>query len=165
MDRKQLIREAARRAAEPKPEGRWVRLEDVMRSPTYEARGGASRRANSKYHENKARSRSGWVVLYPGVPQVGQKIRINKASGGKQERYVQQVVVSAVARGDGRSVVAVSKSPVMPPPSTQPPMESIPAPKPPPLLKQRNPRICEACEGPCRPGAGMCDQCRTRPPR
>lgn len=24
----------------------------------------------------------------------------------------------------------------------------------------KNPRICEACEGPCRPGAGVCDKCR-----
>lgn len=157
MDRKQLIREAAERAKEP--EGRWVRLESVLK-PT-PAKGGADPKRAQKRFRRRASRDSAWVVRYPGVPQVGQKIRVRQGDGGIQVRYVQQIVVSALERMDGRSVVAVSKGPVMPPASTQAPMESVPAPKPPPMLKQRNPRICEECEGPCRPGAGMCDRCKS----
>jgi len=158
MDRKQIIRDAAKRTAEPKPEGRWMRLESVIK-PT-PSKGGSDPKREQKRFTRRRTMDAAWVVLYPGVPKVGQRIRVRKASGGIQERYVQQVVVSALVRMDGRSVVAVSKSPVMPPPSTQTPVESTPAPTPPPMLKQRNPRICEACEGPCRPGAGLCDGCK-----
>lgn len=37
------------------------------------------------------------------------------------------------------------------------------SPKPTPRMPeaQRNPRICEECEGPCRAGAGACDGCRS----
>jgi hypothetical protein len=150
------IREAAARAKEP--EGRWMRLESVLKLTP--SKGGSDpKRAQKRFRRGGGRD-SAWVVLYPGVPQVGQRIRVRKGDGDVQARYVQQIVVSALERMDGRSAVAVSRSPVMPPTSKKPTMESIPAPKPPPILKQRNPRICEECGGPCRPGAGVCDTCK-----
>lgn len=139
------------------PVGRWMRLENVLSKPVDEARGGVSKSAHRK-HRKRGTSSSTWVVLYPGVPAVGQKISVSKASGEVQERYVQQVVASALQRGDGRSVVAVSATPVMP--RERPLAAPLPAPAQPPMLRQRNPRVCEECEGPCRPGAGVCDGCK-----
>lgn len=142
------------------PEGRYMRLESVV--------GGTAMEARSLMRHRRRRAVSGsWVVLYPGQPAIGDKIRIRlqptraKPSGGLHERWVAGIVVPADRRGDGRSVVSVSKAPVMrpKPPTVQ---EFQPPPRAPPALLQRNPRICEACEGPCRPGAGMCDRCRAR---
>ena len=141
--------------------GRWMRLESALARPVANAKSGNSRFRHRQFKRRGDKS-SAWVVSYPCLPAVGEKIRVMKASGGIQERYVQQVVIPGTDRGDGRSVLAVSKSPVMVQARAELATEPAPAPKPPPALRQRNPRVCEECEGSCRPGAGLCDACKAQ---
>jgi hypothetical protein len=122
-----------------------------------QGRGGHGQRRRFRSRSNK---QSTWVVCIKGLPEIGQKVRIRKAGGTTIERYVERIIVRPDRRDDGCSIVYVSKSPVAKPLPIQQRTDIPPPPKPPPALKQRNPRICEECEGPCRPGAGMCDQCK-----
>lgn len=137
--------------------GRWMRLENAIGRPVAGARGGASKYAHRRF-SRRHRSTSAWVVAYHGTPKRGDEIRVATKSGFTCRRWVQSVVVPASERQDGTSVVAVSKVPV--PAEEVPDRQYTPSPKPPPALTQRNPRICEECGGPCRPGAGLCDSCR-----
>lgn len=132
--------------------GRWMRLESALSRDAAPGRPVVGKHRRFNLRRNKD---SSWVVLYPGVPAVGDRILVRLSKGGTQGRYVQAIIRH---RNDG-TVVAVSKSPV-PRPAEARADTYTPPPAPPPMLKQRNPRVCEECEGPCRPGAGICDGCK-----
>jgi hypothetical protein len=132
-----------------------MRLESAIK-PT-PSRGNDPKRLQKRFRRRGDRA-SSWVAVVPGTPSKGEAIRVAKKDGSTALRWVQSIVAPAHERRDGQSVVAVSNSPV--PAESAPTKEAAPAPKPPPMLKQRNPRACEECEGPCRPGAGVCDGCK-----
>lgn len=136
--------------------GVWVKLDGYTRENGPGAsrkpwRGGPLRRA----------SRAGWAVLVFGTPVVGEAIQVEKRSGQVGRFFVKAIVVAAERRGDGKSVVVVSPYPVLSVEEVHGmSVEEARATRPPARATTRNPRICEGCEGPCRPGAGMCDQCK-----
>lgn len=119
----------------------------------------------NRYTREKVKSRKpSWAVLVAGAPAVGEPVQVEKRSGAVDRFFVRAIVVAAASRGDGRSVVTVSSHPVL---SVEErhgmSVDEVRAARPPARATTRNPRICEGCEGPCRPGAGMCDQCKALP--
>lgn len=168
MDRKQMIEAAAARAAscqdarrrtmvdslpDGTPVGRWVTLAIVCGQGTRTI----TQRGEAKRFRRIRNKQSTWAVLYPGQPRRGDAVRVRSRDGKVHALYVQSVVVPAAERSDRQSVLSVAKHP---PHAEVERKEAAPLPKPPPMVKQRNPRICEECEGPCRPGAGVCDGCK-----
>jgi hypothetical protein len=134
-----------------------MRLESAIGKPVANARGSVSAKAQRHFNKRR-RAHSSWVVVVPGTPAKGDTIHVARKDGTTTKLWVQNIIAPANERHDGQSVVAVSKVPVMA--QERPAREAAPMPKPPRALTQRNPRVCEECEGPCRPGAGVCDGCR-----
>jgi hypothetical protein len=135
-----------------------MRLENAIQAPMAVARGTLTANGRRLF-KHMGRAGLAWVAVVPGTPARGERIIVLSKDGYRHVRWVQQVLASAADRHDGQSVCAVSKVPV-PQGGLEQPVESAPPPRAPPALKQRNPRVCEECEGPCRPGSGTCDDCR-----
>lgn len=157
MDRKSVIQEAAERlkARKALPQGKWVPLDSVLGSNSNRRQRGSFRFGGF----SKESRRGGWAVLVDGIVEVGAEVFVSKSSGSTGARYVHNVVQTALERGDGKTVVMVERYP----PKAEKATPTTAAPTTQGVFTSqgpRNPRICEECEGPCRPGAGKCDGCR-----
>lgn len=162
--RLEAIRKAADRMQQAKRRpniqpgtGKWMRLEHAL--------GSAANGAAAGLHFRKGPWRA-WGLLVPGIPEIGAAVQAPVGAHGSQRRsvktfYVWQVVVPATTRGDGCSVVKVKdKRPKDKPLAAQPKAE---APMPTGTFVSAgpvNPRECTECGERCRPGAGVCDECR-----
>jgi len=127
-------------------EGRWARLERYTKE-----RPKQKRRRRGRFHEA---TRFGWVVMLRATPLVGEKVAAMKANGTRSEQWVKAIIKEWE---NGQALVAVSEKPIRavePVQGTSEVRRTLRS-----DVTTKNPRICEECEGPCRPGAGRCDGC------
>jgi len=128
-------------------EGRWVRLERYT-----EERPKRKRVRRGRLHEA---TRFGWAVMLRATPLVGEKVAVVKANGTRRERWVRAIIKRWE---NGQALVVVSENPIRAVEPVQGTSEVRRTLRP--EATPQNPRICEECEGPCRPGAGRCDGCK-----